>query len=313
MPEAGFPEASNVLEPVAMEGQRIDGKAVAAKVRDEVAAQAAAFTQASGRPPGLQVVLIGDDPASQVYVRNKERASEKVGIAGGVHRLPSNTPESEVLALVERLNNDDQVDGILVQMPLPAGLSTARILGAIDPLKDVDGLSVANAGRLAQARPGLRPCTPAGCMRLLKEIGCDPAGRRALVIGRSDLVGKPMAQLLLQANATVTMAHSRSQDLAGLVAEADIVVAAVGKQNLVLGAWLKPGAVVLDVGMNRNEEGKLCGDVEWPAALERASFATPVPGGVGPMTIAMLLQNTVEAAYVRTGVSRPVADDTPAG
>ena len=282
-----------------MSAQIIDGKAIAKKVRAEVAQRVAVFAQAHGRPPGLQVVLVGDDPASQVYVRNKERASHQVGIAGGVHRLPGSTSEADVLSLVKRLNADPAVDGILVQMPLPDGIRQAAVVAALDPQKDVDGLTAHSAGLLALGRAGLRPCTPLGCMRLLAEVNCDPTGKQALVIGRSDLVGKPMAQLLLQANATVTIAHSRTRDLQALVAQADIVVAAVGRRNLVRGAAVKPGAVVLDVGMNRDDEGKLCGDVEFAAACARASYITPVPGGVGPMTIAMLLHNTVEAAFAR--------------
>lgn len=282
-----------------MTAQCIDGKAIAAKVRQEVAAAAAAFTAEFQRPPGLQVVLVGDDPASHVYVRNKERASKKAGLAGGVHRLPADSSEEQVLELVQRLNADDSVDGILVQMPLPESISTQRVIGAIDPAKDVDGLTAQSAGCLVLDRPGLRPCTPAGSMRLLDEVGCDPSGKRAVVVGRSDLVGKPIAHLLLQRHATVTIAHSRTKDLAEVVREADIVVAAVGRQGLVKGEWIKPGAVVIDVGINRGEDGKLHGDVEFESASERAGALTPVPGGVGPMTIAMLLHNTVEAAKAR--------------
>lgn len=282
-----------------MSGQIIDGKAVAAKVRAEVAERVAAFQRAHQRPPGLHVVLVGDDPASQVYVRNKERASHKLGMSGKVHRLAVDAAEAEVVALVERLNRDETVDGILVQIPLPKGIRPEVVVAAIDPEKDVDGLTVHNAGRLVLGQPGLRPCTPSGCMRLLQEVGYDPAGKRALVIGRSDLVGKPLAMLLLQAHATVTIAHSRSEDLPGLIGEADLVVAAAGRRHLVPGAAIKRGAVVLDVGTNRDEEGKPCGDVEFLAAKERAGYITPVPGGVGPMTVAMLLHNTVEAARAR--------------
>lgn len=284
-----------------MTAQRIDGKAIAAKVRDEVAEATKAFIEKYGRPPGLQVVLVGEDAASQVYVRNKERASNKAGMAGGVHRLPADTSEADVVALVEKLNADDTVDGILVQMPLPSHIDAGRVIAKIHPDKDVDGLTTESAGRLVLGHPGLCPCTPQGCMRLLQEVGCDPSGKRAVVIGRSDLVGKPIAHLLLQKNATVTIAHSRTQNLAEVVAEADILVAAVGRKHLVKGEWIKPGAVVLDVGINRGEDGKLYGDVETEVASERASFITPVPGGVGPMTIAMLLQNTLDAGAARKG------------
>jgi methylenetetrahydrofolate dehydrogenase (NADP+) / methenyltetrahydrofolate cyclohydrolase len=282
-----------------MGAQLMDGKAVSKKVRAEAQARAAAFEQRHGRKPGLEVVLVGDDPASQVYVRNKERASVEVGMRGAVHRLPGDSSEAKVIEFVQRLNADPNVDGILVQLPLPKQISPDAVIGCIDAGKDVDGLTPLNAGLLALGRPGLRPCTPYGCMRLLDEIGCDPEGKRAVVIGRSNLVGKPIAQMLLARNATVTIAHSRTPDLAAVVAEADIVVAAVGKRDLVRGAWIKPGAVVLDVGMNKKDDGKLCGDVEFEAAKERAGHITPVPGGVGPMTIAMLLMNTIDAAEAR--------------
>ena len=284
-----------------MTAQLIDGKEISAKVRQEVAAAAAAFTEARGRPPGLQVVLVGEDPASQVYVRNKEKQSLNAGFAGGVHRLDKDASEAQVLELVQRLNADPTVDGILVQMPLPAQISAGRVISTIDPDKDVDGLTAVNAGRLLLGQPGLRPCTPLGCMRLLSEVGCNPEGKRAVVIGRSDLVGKPIAHLLLQQNATVTIAHSRTQKLDEVVREADILVAAVGRTELVKGSWIKPGAVVLDVGINRGEDGKLRGDVEFSTAVEVASYITPVPRGVGPMTIAMLLQNTLNAAKSRVG------------
>jgi methylenetetrahydrofolate dehydrogenase (NADP+)/methenyltetrahydrofolate cyclohydrolase len=282
-----------------MTAQLIDGKLVAKRVRAEAAQQAEAFAQKHGRKPGLEVVLVGDDPASQVYVRNKEKASNEVGIRGLAHRLPADISQTALLELVQRLNSDPAVDGILVQMPLPKHIDSNVVLDSIDPAKDVDGLTPTNAGLLAQGRPGLIPCTPFGCMRLLNEVGCRPEGKGAIVIGRSSLVGRPIAQLLLAANATVTVAHSRTSDLGALVAQAEIVVAAVGKRDLVRGAWIKPGAVVLDVGMNRTDEGKLCGDVEFEAAKERASFITPVPGGVGPMTVAMLLANTLQAARAR--------------
>ena len=264
--------------------QLIDGKALAKEVRAEVKARAEAFRATHNRAPGLDVVLVGDDPASQVYVRNKERAASKAGIAGRVHRLPAETSEADLLALIFELNGADEIDGILVQ---------------VDPAKDVDGLHPFNAGLLMVGREGLRPCTPSGCMRMLQHIGCDPKGKRALVLGRSTLVGKPIALMLLEKHATVTIAHSRTVDLADRVRESDIVVAAVGRPHLVKGDWVKEGAIVIDVGINRLEDGTLTGDVELEGAKERASFITPVPGGVGPMTIAMLLSNTVDAAEAR--------------
>jgi methylenetetrahydrofolate dehydrogenase (NADP+)/methenyltetrahydrofolate cyclohydrolase len=277
----------------------LDGKAVAAKVRAEAAARAATFTAKYGRRPGLAVVQVGEDPASTVYVRNKRRSCVETGIESFAHDLPATTREAELLALIARLNNDANVDGILVQMPLPTGLDSNRIIDAIDPRKDVDGLHPKNAGLLMVGRPGLRACTPSGCMRLIAEAGCDPAGKHAVVVGRSILVGKPMALLLLEANATVTIAHSRTADLAATVGRADIVVAAVGRAHMIKGAWLKPGAVVIDVGTNKGADGKLTGDVEFEAARRVAAAITPVPGGVGPMTIAFLLSNTVDAALAR--------------
>ncbi len=282
-----------------MVAQLIEGKPIAAKVHAEVETRVREIIERYGRPPGLEVVLVGEDPASQVYVRNKERASLKVGMRGGVHRLPADTSEAVLLELVQRLNADDAVDGILVQLPLPKHIDTDRVIGSIDASKDVDGLTAENAGKLVLGKPALVPCTPFGCMRMLEEIGYDVAGKRAVVVGRSNLVGKPIAQLLLARHATVTIAHSRTRDLAAVVAEADIVVAAVGVRALVKGAWIKPGAVVLDVGINRADDGKLYGDVEFAVAVERASHITPVPGGVGVMTIAMLLLNTANAAAAR--------------
>lgn len=282
-----------------MVAAKIDGKAIAKQVRKEVAKTAAAFADKAGRKASLHVVLVGDDPASQVYVRAKERAASKAGIDGTVHRLPAATTQAALLALVGRLSADDGVDGILVQLPLPEHLDAQPVLDALSSDKDVDGLTTENAGRLMDGRPGLRPCTPSGCMRLIKEAGCDPTGKRALVVGRSLLVGKPIALMLLEANATVTIAHSRTVDLAARVAEADIVIAAVGRPEMIQGEWLKEGAVVIDVGINRNDEGKLLGDVHYETALASAGAITPVPGGVGPMTIAMLLSNTVTAAERR--------------
>lgn len=277
----------------------IDGKALAQEVRAEVKARAEAFRATHNRAPGLHVVLVGDDPASQVYVRNKERAAAKAGIDGQVHRLPAETDQGDLLALIFELNADDKIDGILVQLPLPAHLDDQTIVDAIDPAKDVDGLHPFNAGLLVVGRPGLRPCTPSGCMRMLTHVGCDPKGKRALVLGRSTLVGKPIAMMLLEKHATVTIAHSRTENLADRVRESDIVVAAVGRPNLVRGEWVKEGAVVIDVGINRLDDGTLTGDVDFEGAKARASFITPVPGGVGPMTIAMLLSNTIDAAHAR--------------
>jgi methylenetetrahydrofolate dehydrogenase (NADP+) / methenyltetrahydrofolate cyclohydrolase len=286
---------SAVREPAVV----LDGKAFATKVHAEVAARAAAFHSKYGRRPGLAVVQVGEDPASTVYVRNKRRSCVETGIESFAHDLVASAREAELLALIEILNNDPHVDGILVQMPLPRGLDANRIIDAIDPEKDVDGLHPKNAGLLMVGRPGLRACTPSGCMRLIAEAGCDPAGKHALVVGRSILVGKPMALLLLEANATVTIAHSRTADLAATVARADIVIAAVGRAHMIKGAWLKPGSVVIDVGTNKGADGKLTGDVEFEAARRVASVITPVPGGVGPMTIAYLLSNTVDAALAR--------------
>jgi methylenetetrahydrofolate dehydrogenase (NADP+) / methenyltetrahydrofolate cyclohydrolase len=275
--------------------QIIDGKAIAAKVRGEVA-QAVKELRPSGLVPGLTVVRVGDDPASAVYVRGKRKDSEEVGFRSIEHHLPATTTQAELLALVARLNADPLVHGILVQLPLPKGVDDRAVLEAIDPRKDADGFHPYNVGALSIGLPGPRPCTPAGVMRLLREAGCDPKGKRALVVGRSNIVGKPMAMMLLEAHATVTVAHSRTADLAGEVGRADILVAAIGKLELVKGAWVKPGAVVIDVGMNRLESGKLAGDVEYGPAAERASAITPVPGGVGPMTRAMLLVNTLALA-----------------
>ena len=273
----------------------IDGKLVAARVRAEVA-EAVKDLARAGRQPGLAVVRVGDDAASAIYVRGKRKACEEVGIRSLEHDLPATTTEEELLSLVSRLGADPAVHGILVQLPLPRQIDEGRVLEAIDPRKDTDGFHPCNVGALWLGRPAPRPCTPAGVMRLLEEARCDPRGRRALVIGRSHIVGKPMAAMLLERHATVTIAHSRTADLAAEVARADILVAAIGKAELVKGAWVKEGAVVIDVGMNRLPDGKLVGDVEFAEARKRASAITPVPGGVGPMTIAMLLVNTVELA-----------------
>jgi len=288
----------------AMDGQRaaihIDGKAVAARVRAEVAG-AAAGLRARGVAPTLAVVLVGDDPASAVYVRSKTRAAREAGVDVRDHKLPATTTQAELEALIAGLNADPIVDGILVQLPLPAPLDADAVIRALDPDKDVDGLHPISLGLLAQGKPGFVPCTPSGCMRLLREVGAELSGARAVVIGRSLLVGKPIALLLANASATVTLCHSRTRELADEVRRADVVVAAVGRPEMVRGDWIRPGAVVLDVGINRTADGKLVGDVEFAAAAARARAITPVPGGVGPMTIACLLENTVRAARRRRG------------
>lgn len=278
----------------------LDGKALAARVRGELADEARRLA-GKGITPGLAVVLVGDDPASHVYVRNKTRACHEAGYRTFDHHLPASTPESELLDLVQALNGDSEVDGILVQLPLPAGIDARRVLLAIDPRKDVDGLHPDNLGRLLMGQPRFTACTPYGVMKLIAETGRAIAGVDAVVIGRSNLVGKPMAALLIAADATVTVCHSRTRDLAGQVRRADLVVAAVGRAGMVKGDWIKPGATVIDVGTNRGPDGKLVGDVEFAAAAARAAFITPVPGGVGPMTIAMLLTNTLTSARIRAG------------
>ena len=291
-----------------MSAERIDGKAFAAELRERVGKQALAFEQRAGRRPGLAVVLVGDDAASQVYVRSKGKATVAANMESFEHRLPADTSQADLLALVERLNADERVDGILVQLPLPDHLDEQDIIAAIDPDKDVDGFHIANAGRLAVGQRGFVPCTPLGCIMLLTNRLGDLSGKDAVVIGRSNIVGKPMAQLLLDANATVTIAHSRTKDLPAVVRRADIVVAAVGRPEMVKSDWLKAGAVVIDVGINRlppepgAEKGRLVGDVDYAGAQEVASAITPVPGGVGPMTIAVLLRNTVVAAYRNAGL-----------
>jgi len=279
-----------------MTAQILDGKLISQRVKDEVKLRAAAFEARYGRKPGLEVVLVGDDPASHVYVGSKEKTSVELGMHGAVHRMPANTPQSELLDKVRSLNTDSKVDGILVQLPLPKGLNADAVVNALDPRKDVDGLHPINAGLLATGGVGLRPCTPSGCMRLLAETGVKLEGKRAIVVGRSNLVGKPIAFMLLEKNCTVTLAHSRTVDLDQRVHESDIVIAAVGVPELVKGAWIREGAIVIDVGINRGADKKLIGDVEFAIAKERAAWITPVPGGVGPMTIAMLMQNTLDAA-----------------
>ena len=279
--------------------QIIDGKAVAQKVRDEVKAGVEAFRATHGRAPGLHVVLVGDDQASAVYVRNKEKAADEVGMAGKVYRLPATTSEAALLALVSELNSNDAVDGILVQFPVPAQISQTRVIETISPAKDVDGLHPMSAGALWAGIDGLVSCTPSGCLRLLREAGVKLASANAVVVGRSNLVGKPIAALLLAENATVTIAHSKTRDLGAVCRQADVLVAAVGREAIIKGDFIKPGAAVIDVGMNRNALGKLCGDVDFAAAEPVAGFITKVPGGVGPMTIACLLENTLKAAKMR--------------
>jgi methylenetetrahydrofolate dehydrogenase (NADP+)/methenyltetrahydrofolate cyclohydrolase len=289
----------------------IDGKAFAEELRARVAAAVPAFTGVAGRPPGLAVVLVGEDPASAVYVRSKGKATLAAGMASFEHRLDAATGQDELLALIARLNADETVDGILVQLPLPPQIDEKAVLGAIDPDKDVDGFHVINAGRLAVGEAGMVPCTPLGCLLLLKDRLGDLAGLEAVVIGRSNIVGKPMAQLLIRESCTVTVAHSRTRDLPGVVRRADIVVAAVGRPELVTGDWLKPGAIVIDVGINRIDSGegrtRLVGDVDFASASAVAGAITPVPGGVGPMTIAVLLRNCLVAAHKRAGLSAPEA------
>ena len=292
-----------------MTAKIIDGKAFAAGFRARIGTQVSTLVAVHGLTPGLTVVLVGEDPASQVYVRNKGKAADAAGIASGEIRLSESTPQAELLDVVRRLNLDPAVHGILVQLPLPAHIDEATIIAAIDPAKDVDGLHVVNAGRLVAGLDAMVPCTPLGCMMLIKDCRDALKGLRALVVGRSILVGKPVASLLLAEHCTVTIAHSRTRDLAEECRRADILVAAVGRAKMIAGDWIKPGATVIDVGINRidADEGKtrLVGDVEFDAALEVAGAITPVPGGVGPMTIACLLANTVTAACRQAGVEIP--------
>ena len=288
----------------------IDGKSIASELRTRVAREVQRLAATTNVTPGLAVVLVGEDPASQIYVRNKARDSREAGMASFEHRLPGDTTQDHLLALVGKLNADPHVHGILVQLPLPPHLDSASVIARIDPGKDVDGLTIENAGRLAAGLPGLVPCTPLGCLILLTRTLGDLAGKRALVIGRSILVGKPVAQLLLAENCTVTMAHSRTRDLAGEARRADILIAAIGKPEMVRGDWIKPGAAVIDVGINRRPapeggKSKVVGDVAFAEAAEVAGAITPVPGGVGPMTIACLLANTVTAASLKLGLPAP--------
>ena len=289
-----------------MAAEIIDGRAAAAEVRAQVARGVEDFAQRTARRPGLATVLVGDDPASAVYVGGKQKASREVGMEGFDHRLPADAPREEVVALIERLNADDAVNGIIVQLPLPGHLDGVELTGMVDPGKDVDGLTPISAGLLALGRPGLRPCTPVGVMLLLERAGAQLEGAEAVVVGRSTLFGKPMAQLLLAANATVTTCHSRTRDLPAVTRRADVLIAAVGRAEMVRADWVKPGAIVIDVGMNRTDSNPptLVGDVAFEEVREVASAITPVPGGVGPMTIACLLRNTLIAAEAAAGSER---------
>lgn len=285
-----------------MSAQILDGKVLAAEIRSEVKTQVAALAE-KGVSTALAVILVGDDSASQVYVRNKIKACADTGIRSLEFRMPAETTQQQLLAKIAELNADESVDGILVQLPLPKQINADAVISAIDPAKDVDGFHVANAGALVTGKQGFVPCTPFGVMRLIEKSGVNPRGKSAVIVGRSNIVGKPMALLLLAADATVTVAHSRTPDLSAVTRNADILVAAVGRAKLIKADMVKPGAVVIDVGMNRDENGKLCGDVDFAEVKEIAGSITPVPGGVGPMTIAMLMQNTVLAAQMRRGIS----------
>jgi methylenetetrahydrofolate dehydrogenase (NADP+)/methenyltetrahydrofolate cyclohydrolase len=284
-----------MTNPENQRGQIIDGVALSAQLRSEVAARVQAL-KARGRSAGLAVILVGDDPASAVYVRNKVKACADTGVHSVFEKYDSTLPEADLLARIAALNTDPSIHGILVQMPLPKHIKAHKVIEAIATSKDVDGYATLSAGELMTGAPGFRPCTPYGCMKLIESTGVDLRGKHAVVIGRSNTVGKPMALLLLQANATVTVCHSATADMGQHTRQADVVVAAVGKRNVLTADMVKPGAIVIDVGMNRNPEGKLCGDVDFAGVKEVASFITPVPGGVGPMTITMLLVNTLEAA-----------------
>jgi len=278
-----------------MTAQKIDGNALSQKLRAEVTLRTTAL-KAKGITPGLAVILVGENPASQVYVRNKVKACEDSGLHSILEKHPASLTEAALLNRIDALNHDTGIHGILVQLPLPAHIDAQKVIEAISPAKDVDGFHIASAGALMTGMPGFWPCTPYGCMKMLESIGYELKGKHAVVIGRSNIVGKPMALMLLQKNATVTICHSATQDLKAITLQADVIVAAVGKRNILTADMVKPGAVVLDVGMNRNEEGKLCGDVDFVGVEQVAGFITPVPGGVGPMTITMLLINTLEAA-----------------
>jgi methylenetetrahydrofolate dehydrogenase (NADP+) / methenyltetrahydrofolate cyclohydrolase len=282
-----------------MTARLIDGKGIALRLTGEIRDAVAARVAAGKSQPGLAVVLVGDNPASQIYVRNKLKTTDTVGMRSFAYDLPAATTEAELMRLIDVLNGDPAVNGILVQLPLPNDIDEAQVTERIDPLKDVDGFHPYNIGRLVLKRPTLRPCTPYGCLTLLKTTGVDLVGKHVVVIGQSNIVGRPMALELLMERCTVTICHSKTRDLPGLVRQADIVVAGVGKANFVQGGWIKPGAIVIDVGTNRDAQGRLGGDVDFAAAKERASWITPVPGGVGPMTIATLLANTLRAAELQ--------------
>lgn len=283
-----------------MTAKLIDGVALSKQLRADVAQRAAAL-KARGITPGLAVVLVGDNPASQVYVRNKVKACEDSGLHSVLEKYEASMTEAQLLARIEALNNDPSIHGILVQLPLPAHIHAHKVIESISPAKDVDGFHVASAGALMVGQPGFWPCTPYGCMKMLESIGYELKGKHAVVIGRSNIVGKPMALMLLQQNATVTICHSATRDLKAMTLQADVIVAAVGKRNVLTADMVQPGAVVIDVGMNRNDEGKLCGDVDFEGVKQVAGWITPVPGGVGPMTITMLLVNTLEAAERAAG------------
>lgn len=278
-----------------MSANILDGKAIAADLRGDIKAQVSRMTEAGERPPGLVVILVGEDPASQVYVRNKQRSCEEVGFLSELRRLPVDTTEAELIAQIDELNGREDVDGILVQLPLPAQINEETVTERILPTKDVDGFHPYNVGRLALRMPTLRPCTPKGVMTMLARTGQKLEGLDAVIIGQSNIVGRPMALELLAARCTITVCHSRTKELAEKISRADIVVAAVGRPNFVKGEWIKPGALVIDVGINRLEDGSLCGDVDYVGACEKAAWITPVPGGVGPMTVATLLENTLQA------------------
>jgi len=292
----------NTTTSAAATARLIDGKAIAQSVRQQVAKAIAARVAAGARRPGLAVVLIGNDPASEVYVRNKRRSCEEVGVLSVAHDLPGDTSEAELLQLLRRLNDEPSIDGILVQLPLPKQIRGRAVIEAVDPAKDVDGLHPYNLGRLAQREPLLRACTPYGVIKMLEHSSINPSGMEAVVVGASSIVGRPMALELLLAGATTTVCHTRTRDLRAEVERAELLVVAIGKPQMVPGAWIKPGAIVIDVGIHRLPDGKLVGDVDFAGAAARASWITPVPGGVGPMTIAMLLSNTLEASERRQGL-----------
>jgi len=284
-----------------MSAQILDGKAISKRIVSEIKSEVEQRAARGLRAPGLGMILVGENPASTVYVRNKEKSCKKSGIESIMHRIPAETTQEELLALIDQLNEDPKVDGILVQLPLPGQIDETSVIERIVPEKDADGFHPFSMGRLALGLPGFRPCTPRGIMTLLAETGVDITGKDAVIVGRSNIVGRPMALELIAASATVTVCHSRTQDLEGKIAGADVVVAAVGRPQFVRGEWIKPGAVVIDVGINRTDDGALVGDVAYEPAAERASWITPVPGGVGPMTVASLLQNTLDSAKSRDG------------